>query len=760
MSQLQEDPRLTAYALGELDDAEQREIEALLARDARARTELAAIVDVQSRLERALGMASSPALSGRRRASLRAAFAERAATGSHGVASNAPEAKPPASNDAARNDAAAAKRSARSQTRGRGPWLLLAALVPAAAALLVFSEDAKQDELVVETSGAEQHGLTANRIDLSEPAATRGTDSAMQTAPSEDGRNELRAGQIVTPLASRWSDSFAELQGEGLGALGSKADSAGRIAAQMAAPAEVPGLKAAPRARALRPPDMLEQNSSLGRGGPGMQRENYDALEDNPFLPVSAEPRSTFSIDVDTAAYALVRRFLDAGTLPPQGAVRIEELINYFSYRYPQPQGDDPVSVVASLGQAPWNPEHQLVRVALQARQVAAGARPPANLVFLIDVSGSMEAANKLELVKYGLRQLTRSLGVRDRVSIVTYAGNSGLVLAPTLGSRRSEILQAIERLEVGGSTNGGAGIQLAYAIARQHFVAGNVNRVLLATDGDFNVGVTSQSDLVELIQREAKTGVFLSVLGFGDGNYQDSTMEKLADRGNGNYAYIDRPAEAEKVLVEQATGTLLTLAKDVKLQIEFNPAEVSSFRLIGYENRQLEHRDFNDDTKDAGEIGAGHSVTALYEVVRTGPGAPPPSVDPLVYQPSAKPPAPPPAFTGQLLHIKLRYQPPAGGPSRLLEQTLSDPPRELDGDFRFAAAVAEFGMLLRQSPHRGQASYAQVLKLAESSLGDAPDRKARAQFVELVRTARRLATASDTPARPRTTDPFIQHFD
>ena len=302
--------------------------------------------------------------------------------------------------------------------------------------------------------------------------------------------------------------------------------------------------------------------------------ESYEAVVDNPFLSVASDPRSTFSIDVDTASYALVRRFLDSGSLPPPDAVRIEELINYFAYRYPQPSGDAPVSIVTSLARAPWNPAHYLARVALQARHVEAGARPAANLVFLIDVSGSMESENKLGLVKYGLRQLMSTLRDQDRVSIVTYAGNSGLALPPTSGERRDTILKAIDQLEAGGSTNGGAGIGLAYSLARQNFARGKVNRVLLATDGDFNVGVTSQGELVELIQREAKSGVFLSVLGFGDGNYKDSTLEQLADKGNGNYAYIDERAEAQKVLLEQATATLVTVAKDVKLQLEFNPTE------------------------------------------------------------------------------------------------------------------------------------------------------------------------------------------
>ncbi|MEO8183770.1 MAG: von Willebrand factor type A domain-containing protein, partial [Deltaproteobacteria bacterium] len=562
MSQLHEDPRLTAYALGELSGEEQLEIEALLARDARARIELEAIVEVQSRLERALAVSSSPALSARRRASLRAALAERRA-------STAPNGAAP------KDTPAPAQRRAHSAKSRRRIWMLLAALVPAGVALLVFRADPKQDELVVNTlTVAQTIQLTASPPDVAQAAP----DPERELLSTESERTAARApvSSLLGPLA----EGRVAAEQERWGALGDRASLSRRVPRGAAAHVEGLALSTPRATAALPPPELLREGSPrLNLGGDGAQRESYDANEDNPFVQVSTDPRSTFSVDVDTASYALVRRFLDAGSLPPRGAVRIEELVNYFSYRYLRPNGDAPVSVVASLGQAPWNPQHQLVRVALQARHVAASARPAANLVFLIDVSGSMAAPNKLELVKYGLRQLTRSLGAQDRVSIVTYAGNSGLVLAPTLGSGRSEILQAIDRLEAGGSTNGGAGIELAYSLARQHFVAGSVNRVLLATDGDFNVGVTSPSELVELVQRQAKTGVFLSVLGFGDGNYQDSMLEKLADRGNGNYAYIDAPAEAEKVLVEQATGTLLTLAKDVKLQLEFNPAEVAEFR-------------------------------------------------------------------------------------------------------------------------------------------------------------------------------------
>ncbi len=360
---------------------------------------------------------------------------------------------------------------------------------------------------------------------------------------------------------------------------------------------------------------MGDQQSATGEHE--FNTESYDPLVDNQFLAVSENPLSTFSIDVDTASYSNIRRFLlQQNQLPPAGAVRIEELINYFHYQYPQPEGERPFSVTTEVASCPWAAEHRLVRIGLKGREIAADKRPPTSLVFLIDVSGSMEQPNKLPLVQESLKLLTKQLTENDHVAIVVYAGNSGMVLPSTRGDKHEEIIAAIERLRAGGSTNGGQGIQLAYEIASQNFLKGGVNRVILATDGDFNVGITNQDELVRLIQEQAKTGVFLTTLGFGYGNLKDSTMQKLADKGNGNNYYIDDLPEARKVLVEQMGGTLVTIAKDVKIQIEFNPQEVAGYRLIGYEKRMLAKEDFNNDKIDAGEIGAGHTVTALYEVV------------------------------------------------------------------------------------------------------------------------------------------------
>jgi Ca-activated chloride channel family protein len=462
--------------------------------------------------------------------------------------------------------------------------------------------------------------------------------------------------------------------------------------------------------------------------------ESYRYVAGNDYKRVREDPLSTFSADVDTASYANVRRFVQGGALPPPDAVRIEELVNYFSYAYPQPTGGEPFGVRLDMAAAPWNPAHRLVRIGLRAKSVAAAARKAANLVFLLDVSGSMADANKLPLVVDSLKLLTAQLTGRDRVSIVVYAGASGLVLPPTRGDDRATLVEALERLGAGGSTNGAEGIELAYRTARESFVAGGVNRVILATDGDFNVGVTGEGDLVRIVQQNAKSGVFLTVLGFGMGNYKDAMLEQLADKGNGAYAYIDSRHEARKVFVEQVGGTLETVAKDVKFQVEFNPAAVSAYRLIGYENRLLQNHEFNDDTVDAGDVGAGHTVTALYELVPAGGDLARPAVDPLKYQRVS-----PVRDAGdEALTLKIRYKEPAGDTSKLLTYALRDTGAEIaarDADFGFAAAVAAWGMLLRESPHKGTATYGMVLDLARGGLADDAHGH-RAEFVSLVHKA------------------------
>jgi Ca-activated chloride channel homolog len=470
--------------------------------------------------------------------------------------------------------------------------------------------------------------------------------------------------------------------------------------------------------------------------------EAYDKIDDNQWTSPAHKPLSTFSIDVDTASYSNVRRFLQQGQLPPKDAVRIEELINYFSFDYPQPRDGTPFSVTTAVAEAPWNPRHRLALVGLQGKRIDPGKTPPRNLVFLVDVSGSMQPPNKLPLVKSSLAMLARNLTARDRIALVVYAGASGLVLPPTRGDDTGTILEALGRLQAGGSTNGAQGLRLAYQTARDAFIPGGVNRVILATDGDFNVGVTNQGDLIRLIEESRESGVMLSVLGYGMGNLKDSTMEKLADKGNGNYAYIDTLAEAQKVLIEQAGGTLVTIAKDVKLQIEFNPKHVAAYRLIGYENRVLQDQDFNDDRKDAGDLGAGHSVTALYEIVPAGVKIDLPGVDPLRYQTTSSDAST--DHPDELMAVKLRYKQPDAVTSQLRTFTVRTR-RDMAPELGFAAAVAEFGMLLRDSEFKSAASFAQARNLATRFKGPDPHGH-RAEFIRLVGLAESLATPRDVP--------------
>jgi Ca-activated chloride channel family protein len=471
---------------------------------------------------------------------------------------------------------------------------------------------------------------------------------------------------------------------------------------------------------------------------PSMNTEAYSRIDDNPFLRTDQKPLSTFSSDVDTASYANLRRFLRDGSLPPKDAVRIEEMINYFHYDYPAPPKGQPFSITTEVGPSPFNGKFQLVRIGLQAPAINDDKVPARNLVFLLDVSGSMMSANKLPLVKRAMNLLVENMRDNDRIAIVVYAGASGLALPSTSGKEKDAIRQAIAALEAGGSTNGAAGIQLAYQIAQKNLIKGGINRVILATDGDFNVGTTSEGDLTRLIEEKREHGVFLTVLGFGMGNLKDSTMEKLADRGNGNYAYIDTIEEARKVLVKEAGATLVTVAKDVKLQVEFNPQTVAGYRLIGYENRLLRDEDFNDDKKDAGDIGAGHSVTALYEIVPAGVEVPGGKVDQLKYQAKAQPTG---ANASELMTVKVRYKAPDGKQSKLLAQPVKAEKTELaktSNDFRWAAAVAGFGMLLRDAKDRGNISWASITSLAEGAKGSDAEGY-RTQMIEMLKRAARL---------------------
>jgi Ca-activated chloride channel homolog len=494
----------------------------------------------------------------------------------------------------------------------------------------------------------------------------------------------------------------------------------------------------------------LSESELPGRNRQDFDTATYDHVSENPFLPAASNPLSTFSIDVDTASYSNVRRFINSGSLPPKDAVRVEEMINYFSYDYHEPEGDKPFSIDLDATACPWDSSHRLLRIGLKGRDVANENRPASNLVFLLDVSGSMTPAERLPLVKQAMRLLAEKLTEKDRVAIVIYAGGSGLALPSTTGDRKETILRALEDLKAGGSTNGAQGIELAYKVAADNFIKGGVNRVILATDGDFNIGVTNQGDLIRLIEKKAKSGVFLSVLGVGTDNLKDSTMQKLADKGNGNYAYLDTIDEARKVLVQQVNGTLMTIAKDVKIQVEFNPARVASYRLIGYEKRMLRKEEFNNDKVDAGEIGAGHTVTALYEIVPAGAGAVDPAasippVDPLKYQApgsaSVATTQTDPKASQEMVTVKLRYKKPDGDTSELTERSFVDNGSKFENaapDLKFAAAVAEFGMILRDSQYKGKGTIGAVVEWAQEGKGR-DTAGYRAGFIELARKTQTL---------------------
>jgi len=470
-----------------------------------------------------------------------------------------------------------------------------------------------------------------------------------------------------------------------------------------------------------------------------LYREQYQHPEDNRTLRVADVPVSTFSIDVDTGAYSNMRRWISQGNLPPEDAVRVEEFINYFDYNYESPHdSSQPFSVASEIGVTPWNPATYLLRVGIQGYDVADSALPASNLVFLLDVSGSMQSPDKLPLLKQALSMLTRKLDGNDTISIVVYAGASGVVLDSASGDHKASVIGALEQLEAGGSTNGAAGIRLAYQLAKQNFKKGGVNRVILATDGDFNVGIASTEELIDMVERQRKSGIALTTLGFGSGNYNDHMLEQLADAGNGNHAYIDKLSEAQKVLSEELSATLMTIAKDVKLQLEFNPATVSEYRLIGYENRVLNEEDFNNDQVDAGEIGAGHTVTALYEISLKGSEFL--RLPPRRYGVSEQPQWSPSTHGDELAHLRIRYKLPGQDRSSLIESPvrlseINDSERSSSEDFRFAAAVAAFGQKLRGGEYLGDWCWNDIRELASRSRGADPFGY-RGEFLQLVSLA------------------------
>lgn len=465
--------------------------------------------------------------------------------------------------------------------------------------------------------------------------------------------------------------------------------------------------------------------------------EEYATIHENGFKKVLDKPLSTFSIDVDAASYSNMRRFINNGQLPPKDAVRIEEMINYFGYDYKNPTGKDPFSINTELSKAPWNEKHMIVQVGLQGKKIEMDNLPASNIVFLIDVSGSMSAPNKLPLLKSAFKLLANELRPQDKVSIVVYAGAAGLVLPPTDGNDKKSMMEALDRLNAGGSTAGGAGIKLAYKTAMENFVEGGNNRIVLATDGDFNIGASSNGEMERLIEEKRKSGVFLTVLGFGMGNYKDSKMEILADKGNGNYAYIDNMKEAKKVLVNEFGGTLFTIAKDVKIQVEFNPSVVQAYRLIGYENRKLNDEDFNDDKKDAGELGSGHTVTALYEVIPVGVESEfVKNIDPLKYQGKSNPIA---MDAEELLTVKFRYKEPDGDKSKLITQVVKNEVARPSENLQWTMAVTGFGMLLRDSEFKGDVSYTSILEMAKSAKGK-DQFGYRREFIDLVDIAKGIS--------------------
>ena len=482
---------------------------------------------------------------------------------------------------------------------------------------------------------------------------------------------------------------------------------------------------------------------------PDFNTEDYSAIIENRFHEATKVPLSTFSIDVDAASYANMRRFINNGQKPPKDAIRLEEMVNYFDYEYPEPEGEHPFEIITELSNCPWQSKHQLLHIGLQGKTIPTENLPASNLVFLIDVSGSMNSANKLPLLQSSMKLLTDQLRAEDKVTIVVYAGAAGTVLAPTSGANKIKIKDAIDQLRAGGSTAGGAGIKLAYKKAKENFIKGGNNRVILATDGDFNVGASSDAELVRMIEEKRESGVFLTVLGFGMGNYKDNKMQELADKGNGNHAYIDNIQEARKVLVSEFGGTVFTIAKDVKIQIEFNPAHIKGYRLIGYENRVLAAEDFNDDKKDAGELGSGHTVTAMYEIIPTGVESEHiASVDPLKYQQTKIDKKA--SKNNELLTVKFRYKKPDGNTSQLIENVVLAQPKATDAtsdNFRWAAAVAEFGLLLRESKYLGDGNFEQALQLAKKAKGK-DENGYRAELIRMMEAMKGLMNPALTAGK------------
>lgn len=732
MSIDRDDPRLTAYALGELPEKEAAEVEAVIEKDPALKAEVESIRQVAEKLKTTLAAEPLPGNESK------------------------PESKP--------------VQPVKTENKRRGRrWALAGGSVVAVVLVFVVfvlpamqraREAARQAHLVdsatswgypdmpaSDDTGSEPPSAEAPQAEEPFEAAADSDGSMAGVAPGYSANGPARGKQMPGMRmggmgmeggmgAGMGSAPAGGTMGPGMGMMGMGGGGGVRSGQLPTSFYMTDDIQYVPDGEQPSP------NPSIRRPDGRFNTETYDKIVENEFKRVSEHPLSTFSIDVDTTSYSMVRSMLTTeGRMPPPGAVRLEELINYFDYAYEPPTDEKPFATHVDAAKCPWNDKHNLVRIGLKGKIIAKEQRDPANLVFLLDVSGSMNQPNKLPLLKTAMTRLVENLNEQDRVAIAVYAGAAGLVLPSTPCSDKQKIIDALARLNAGGSTNGGAGIQLAYATAAANFIEGGVNRVILCTDGDFNIGMTNQSELISMIEKKAKDNIFLTVLGFGMGNYKDSTLEKLADKGNGNYGYIDTEGEADKLLVEGLSGTLVTIAKDVKIQVEFNPHHVKAYRLLGYENRMLKKEDFNDDTKDAGEIGAGHTVTALYELIPADSEeeVAAPKVDELKYQKDVE--KTDAARSDELLTVKLRYKEPDGDTSKLLSFPVKNEIVEFDAanvDLKFASAVAAFGMLLRDSQFKGTANYEQVLGWAKSSLGE-DEFNYREEFLGLIRAAQSL---------------------
>lgn len=682
---LTKDPRLTAYVLGELDPQDRKELEMQINKDPHAKKMVEELKKTANIVTHELSQDNQEKLESDRLANIKTQVSGSTPISRFGIGK------------------------------------LLKILIPVAAGCIVFILVFSPDIL----DKTNKHYQNKN--------------SPTPATPQEEAVLGGLANSVSKTISEKLESSSTQIFGKAGGLVNDISPSSGNRGTL----ARTQGfVKAKRKSMAMdsRPDVMPRPRPPVMIGDVTHNTETYDHIEVNNWYRVKDAPLSTFSIDVDTASYANLRRFLMRGILPPKDAVRIEEMINYFSYSYEPPKKDAPHPFAVHIEQSnsPWNKKYQLVKIGLKGKVMDRNARPSSNLVFLLDVSGSMNSPNKLPLLVQAIKMLVAKLGENDRVAIVVYAGATGVVLNSTAATNKVDIYRALSQLQAGGSTNGEAGLQNAYALAKQNFIPGGVNRVILATDGDFNVGNTSRGEMVRFIQKAAKGNIFLTVLGFGMGNYKDAMLEEISGKGNGNYFYIDTLNEAKKVLVNDLSSTLVTIAKDVKIQVEFNPTLVAGYRLIGYENRMLKAQDFNDDKKDAGEIGAGHTVTALYEIIPAGMKVDVPEVDELKYQKKA----PSESNNGnELLTVKLRYKEPTEEKSKLMVYPWKNQKQKFEQaseDFRFAAAVASFGMLLREDRLSGDVSYSDVIKMAKDSKGK-DTFGYREEMIELVELARSI---------------------